>query len=44
MKPTAFKQLDVRKFLAQGIEPLPEIRQRVAALAPGDGLAPVSAH
>ena len=34
-----FQRLDVRKFLARGIEPLPEIRQRVAALSPGEGLA-----
>lgn len=39
MNPTEFKRLDVRKFLARGLEPLPEIRKRVAALAPGEGLA-----
>lgn len=34
-----FKRLDVRKRLAQGIEPLSEIRKRVDALKPGEGLA-----
>lgn len=42
MHPTAFQQLDVRKFLARGIEPLPEIRKRVAALLPGEGLAVIA--
>lgn len=36
---TQFKRFDVRKLLAQGIEPLPEIRKRVAALKEGEGLA-----
>lgn len=39
MNPRKFKQLDVRKLLALGIEPLPEIRKRVATLLPGEGLA-----
>lgn len=34
-----FKKFDVRKLLAQGVEPLPEIRRRVDALKSGDGLA-----
>lgn len=42
MKPTEFKQLDVRKILAQGIGPLPEIRKRVAALTSGEGLAVIA--
>lgn len=33
-----FKRLDVRGLLAKGQEPLPVIRQRLVALAPGDGL------
>ena len=40
--PTEFKRLDVRKILAQGLEPLPEIRRSVAALRPGEGLAILS--
>ena len=35
---TKFKRFDVRRFLANGIEPLPEIRKRVEALAPDEGL------
>lgn len=34
-----FKRLDVRKRLAQGIEPLSEIRKCVDTLKPGEGLA-----
>ena len=34
-----FKRFDVRKLLAQGTEPFPEIRRRVDALKPGEGLA-----
>ncbi len=34
-----FKRFDVRKLLAQGIEPLPEIRKRVDALKAGEGIA-----
>lgn len=33
-----FKTLDVRPLIAGGVEPLPEIRQRIAALTPGNGL------
>ena len=34
-----FKRFDVRKLLAEGIEPFPHIRKRVDALKPGEGLA-----
>jgi uncharacterized protein (DUF2249 family) len=37
-----FKRFDVRKLLAQGIEPYPEIRKRVNALKPGEGLAVIA--
>ena len=33
-----FKRFDVRELLRRGEEPLPEIRRRVDALPPGDGL------
>ena len=33
-----FKRFDVRDLLQRGIEPFPEIRQRVDALKPGAGL------
>ncbi len=36
--PTRFKRFDVRPLLANGIEPFPEIRKRVDALAPDEGL------
>ena len=35
---TTLKRFDVRKLLANGIEPLPEIRKRVQALGPDEGL------
>lgn len=38
MSALKFKTFDVRPLLASGLEPLPEIRQRVAALTPGHGL------
>jgi uncharacterized protein (DUF2249 family) len=38
MKPIIFKKFDVRPLLARGEEPLPLIRARVDALAPGDGV------
>ena len=41
MNPT-FKRFDVRKLIAQGIEPFPEIRKRVDALKPGEGLAVIA--
>ena len=37
-----FKLLDVRASLARGEEPLPLIRARVDALAPGEGLTIVA--
>ena len=33
-----FKRFDVRNLLARGVEPLPEIRKRVNALKPDQGL------
>ena len=42
MKPKTFKTLDVRPLLAQGREPLGEIRARVDALTPGQGLTVVA--
>jgi len=33
-----FKMFDVRPIIAQGTEPLPEIRAAIEALAPGEGL------
>lgn len=33
-----FKKLDVRPLLSEGIEPFPEVRKRIAALQPGEGL------
>lgn len=37
-----FKRFDVRKLLAQGTEPFPEIRKRVDALKAGEGLAVIA--
>jgi hypothetical protein len=37
-----FKRFDVRDLLARGVEPFPEIRQRVDALKAGDGLIVVA--
>ena len=37
-----FKRFDVRRLLADGIEPLPEIRKRVEALKPSEGLTIVA--
>ncbi len=37
-----FKRIDVRPFLAKGIEPFPEIRRRADALKPGEGLIVVA--
>lgn len=42
MSPPTFRRLDVRKLLAQGTEPFPEIRRRVDALASGEGLAVIA--
>lgn len=33
-----FKRFDVREIIQSGLEPFPEIRQRVDALKPGNGL------
>lgn len=41
MNPT-FKRFDVRKLIARGTEPFPEIRKRVDALKPGEGLAVIA--
>jgi uncharacterized protein DUF2249 len=40
MKPPLdrFKRFDVRDLLRRGLEPFPEIRQRVDALKPDEGL------
>ena len=40
--PVRFKRFDVRRLLAKGIEPLPEIRKRVEALKPNEGLTIVA--
>ena len=37
-----FKRLDVRKLLAQGIEPFPAIRKRVDTLKACEGLAVIA--
>ena len=37
-----FKRFDVRRLLAQGVEPFPEIRKRVDKLKPDEGLAVVA--
>ncbi len=42
MPPPTFKRLDVRKLLAQGIEPFPAIRNRVDTLKHGEGLAVIA--
>ena len=36
---TQFKRFDVRKLLAEGLEPLPAIRKKVDGPREGDGLA-----
>ena len=41
MKPT-FKRLDVRTLLAQGMQPYPAIREKIAALKPHEGLAVIA--
>jgi len=33
-----FKKFDIRPLFAHGVEPFPEIRKRVDALGPGEGL------
>ena len=42
MSHPTFKRFDVRKLIAQGIEPFPEIRKRVDALESGEGLAVIA--
>jgi uncharacterized protein (DUF2249 family) len=42
MAAITFKTFDVRAMLAQGIEPYPEIRRRIDALAPGAGVTIVA--
>lgn len=37
-----FKRFDVRAMLARGVEPFPEIRKRVDALKPDEGLIVVA--
>ncbi len=37
-----FKRFDVRDLLARGVEPFPEIHQRVSALKPDEGLIVVA--
>ncbi|MEI7808838.1 MAG: DUF2249 domain-containing protein [Verrucomicrobiota bacterium] len=37
-----FKRFDVREILSRGIEPFPEIRKRVDALKPDEGLIVVA--
>ena len=37
-----FKRFDVRDLIRRGVEPFPEIRKRVDALAPGQGLIVVA--
>ena len=42
MKPKTFKVLDVRPLLARGEEPLGAIRERVDALAAGQGVTVIA--
>ena len=44
MMPAArqFKRFDVRELIRRGIEPFPEIRQRVDQIKPGEGLIVVA--
>ena len=37
-----FKRFDVREILQRGVEPFPEIHQRVSALKPDEGLIVVA--
>ncbi len=37
-----FKRFDVREILSRGVEPFPEIRKRVDALNPDEGLIVVA--
>lgn len=40
--PIIYKKFDVRRLIASGVEPFPEIRKRVDALAPNEGITIVS--
>lgn len=40
--PIQFKRFDVRRLLGKGIEPFPEIRKRIDALRPAEGLAVIA--
>lgn len=40
--PKSFKRFDARPLIAGGQEPLPEIRKRVGALKPNEGLIVVA--
>ena len=40
--PRKFKTFDVRPIIARGVEPLPEIRARINALSPGEGLSVIA--
>lgn len=42
MSQPAFKRLDVRRLLREGVEPFPEIRRRVDTLKPSEGLAVIA--
>ena len=42
MKPKTFKTLDVRPLIAEGTEPFSAIRERVDALAAGQGVTIVA--
>jgi uncharacterized protein (DUF2249 family) len=42
MPSPTFKRLDVRKLLAQGMEPFPAIREGVDTLKSGEGLAVIA--
>ena len=37
-----FKKLDVRRLIANGLEPFPEVRKRIDALQPNEGLTVVA--
>ena len=41
-QPIRFKRFDVRGLIRQGVEPFPEIRRRVDAVKPGEGLVVVA--
>lgn len=41
MKPK-FKRLDVRSLFAEGVQPYPAIREKIATLKPNEGLAVIA--